>query len=386
MDSININIAGDLFLGRRIESIAKDNPASLFDEKIMEIFQNSDFNIINLESPLTDAGDEYQISKSGPFLKATPSTIGALDLLNVNLVTLANNHIYDYGDKGLSDTINVCKSQNIATVGAGPNLDQASEIFLKKIDQITIGVVNITENEWSIADAVHGGANPIDVVANTRTLHAAKQKADIVILIVHGGHERFHYPSPRMVDLYHYYAEEGASLVVGHHSHCISGYEIHNEVPIFYGLGNFLFDSLSDFEGWYEGVLLNIRISSKKEISWDLLPYQQCKGDFRVELLVDDKKQDVEDEIQAINEIIADPQKLKSKYNDLIFNQKDFLLSIFSTSNILNFKFFRSAVRRLGLEKFFLRKEQMKLILNLSRCESLRDISNQVIENYLKAK
>jgi poly-gamma-glutamate synthesis protein (capsule biosynthesis protein) len=386
MDSISINIAGDLFLGRRIESIAKDNPASLFDEKITEIFQNSDFNIINLESPLTDAGEEFQISKSGPFLKASPSTIGVLKLLNVNLVTLANNHIYDYGDKGLADTINTCKSQNIATVGVGSNLGQASEIFLKKIDQITIGVVNITENEWSIANAVHGGANPIDIVANTRTLHAAKQIADIVILIVHGGHERFHYPSPRMVDLYHYYAEEGASLVISHHSHCISGYEIYNGVPIFYGLGNFLFDSLIDFEGWYEGVLLNIQINSKKEISWNLLPYQQCKGGFQVELLVENKKQQVEDEIQAINEIIADPQKLKSKFNDLIFSQEDFFLSIFSTSNILNFKFFRSIIRRLRLEKFFLRKEQMKLILNLSRCESLRDISNEVIENYLKSK
>jgi len=386
MDSININIAGDLFLGRRIESIAKDNPASLFDEKITEIFQNSDFNIINLESPLTVAGEEFQISKSGPYLKASPSTIGVLELLNINLVTLANNHIYDYGDKGLADTINACKSQNIATVGAGSNLGQASEIFLKKIDQITIGVVNITENEWSIANAVHGGANPIDIVANTRTLHAAKQIADIAMLIVHGGHERFHYPSPRMVDLYHYYAEEGASFVISHHSHCISGYEIYNGVPIFYGLGNFLFDSLSDFEGWYEGVLLNIQVNSKKEISWNLLPYQQCKGGFKVELLVENKKQEVEDEIQAINEIIADPQKLKSKFNDLIFSQEDFFLSIISTSNIFNFKFFRSVIRRLRLEKFFLRKEQMKLILNLSRCESLRDISNEVIENYLKSK
>lgn len=386
MDSISINIAGDLFLGKKIELIAIDNPDSLFDEKILSLFRNADFNIINLESPLTDAGEEYQISKSGPFLKASPSTIGVLNLLNINLVTLANNHIYDFGDKGLTDTINLCKSQNISTVGAGSNLSQASEIFLRKIDQITIGVVNITENEWSIANADHGGANPIDVVANTRTLHVAKQMADIVILIVHGGHERFHYPSPRMVDLYHYYAEEGATLVIGHHTHCISGYEVYNGVPIFYGLGNFLFDSLIDFEGWYEGVLLNIQINSNKEISWNLLPYQQCKDELRVELLDDNKKIEVEDEILAINKIIADPQKLKLKFNDLIISQEDFFLSIFSTSNIINLKFFRSVIRRLRFEKFFLRKEQMKLILNSSRCESLREISNEVIENFLKAK
>jgi len=386
MDSININIAGDLFLGRKIESIAIENPGSLFDEKIINIFQNSDFNIINLESPLTDAGEEHQISKSGPFLKASPSTIGVLNLLRVNLVTLANNHIYDYGDKGLSDTLNLCKNHNISTVGAGSNISQASEIFLKKFDQITIGIVNITENEWSIASDVHGGANPIDIVANTRTLHTVKQIADVVILIVHGGHERFHFPSPRMVDLHHYYAEEGASLIIGHHSHCISGYEIYNGVPIFYGLGNFLFNSQNDFEGWYEGILLNIQINSLKEISWNLLPYQQCNGKFQVELLDGNKKQEVEDEIQSINEIIAYPQKLKSKYNDLLLSQEGFILSIFSTSYLFNSRYFRSILRRLRLEKFFLRKEQIKLILNSARCESLKDITYDVIEKYLFKK
>jgi hypothetical protein len=386
MDSISINIAGDLFLGKKIEAIAKENPGSLFDEKILNIFQNSDFNIINLESPLTDAGEEHQISKSGPFLKASPSTIGVLDLLRVNLVTLANNHIYDYGDKGVSDTLNLCKNHNISTVGAGSNISQASEIFLKKFDQITIGVVNITENEWSISNDVHGGANPIDVVANTRTLHAIKQIADIVILIVHGGHERFHFPSPRMVDLHHYYAEEGASLIIGHHSHCISGYEIYNGVPIFYGLGNFLFHSQSDFEGWYEGVLLNIQINNQKKISWNLLPYQQCNGKFQVELLEGEKKQEVEADIQIINEIIANPQKLKSKYNDLILSHEEFILSIFSTSYLFNSRYFRSVIRRLGLGKLFLRKEQIKLILNSARCESLKEITYGVIEKYLLKK
>ena len=386
MDSIHINIAGDLFLGRRIESIAKDNPSSLFDERILEVFQSSDFNIVNLESPLTDAGVENQIVKSGPFLKASPSTIGVLGLLKINLVALANNHIYDYGDKGLSETLGLCESRNIATVGAGLNLNNASEIFIRKFGQTTIAVVNITENEWSIANEFHGGANPLDIVNNTRTLHKAKKLADVVILIVHGGHERYHYPSPRMVDQYRFFAEEGASIVVGHHSHCISGYEIYNGVPIFYGLGNFLFDSATDFKGWYEGVFLNIIIDKRNEISWNLYPYQQCKNKIKVELADKNIKKKIEDEILAMNDIIADTQKLKLKYNDLVKKQEKFFLSMFSTAYVLNFSYFRSAIRKLRLEHIFIRKEQLKLILNSTRCESLKEITFDVVEKYLKAK
>src|ERR1035437_5081649 len=115
MNTINLNITGDLFLGRRLESIAKNNPESLFDKKVLQLFEESDFNILNLESPLTDAGDEHQILKTGPSLKAAPETIAALNSIKTHLVTLANNHIYDYGDKGITNTLEVCKKNNIAT-------------------------------------------------------------------------------------------------------------------------------------------------------------------------------------------------------------------------------------------------------------------------------
>ena len=285
MDNISINIAGDLFLGRRIESLAKENPPALFDAKILNLFSDSNFNVVNLESPLTNAGKEHLILKTGPNLKASPDTIGVLDLLKANLVTLANNHIYDYGKKGLSDTLDLCKKNNIATVGQILLLNKASKIFFKKIGQITIGVVNIAENEWGNANDNHGGANPMNIVANTRTINEAKKLADIVIVIVHGGHEYYHFPSPRMVEQYRFYAEQGASIIIGHHSHFISGYEIFEGVPIFYGLGNFLFDSTTSSKGWYIGLLLNLQINAQKEVSWNLYPYKQCNGKIKVEIL-----------------------------------------------------------------------------------------------------
>lgn len=386
METIKLNIAGDLFLGGRLELLAKKKPESLFDTKVIKLFSDSDFNILNLESPLTNAGDEHKILKTGPNLKASPNTIGALDSLKTNLVTLANNHIYDYGDKGLSDTLGLCKKHNISTVGAELTLNKASKIFIKKINQFTIGVVNIAENEWGNANDNHGGANPMNIIANTISIKEAKNLADIVILIIHGGHEYYHYPSPRMVEQYRFYAEQGASIIIGHHSHFISGYEIFKGIPIFYGLGNFLFDSTTQLKGWYEGILLNIQINPQKGITWDLHPYKQCKGNLKVELLEGEEKLEIENEISIINSVIADPEKLKEKFNALVEIQKKYILSVFSTSYFLNQRYFRSAIQRLGLNRFFLRRIQLKSILNYSRCEAHKDITFQVILNYLKTK
>lgn len=386
MGTISLNIAGDVFLGRRIESIAIHKPEELFDIKILELFSASDFNILNLESPLTNTGSEYKLNKSGPNLKASPETIRVLNILKTDLVTLANNHIYDYGNKGIADTLSLCKNNNIATVGAGQTLSEASQTYFKKIKGVTIGVVNIAENEWCNADENRGGANPMNIIANTRSIKSAKELADIVVLIIHGGHELYYYPSPRMIEQYRFYAEQGASMIVGHHSHCISGYEIHNKVPIFYGLGNFLFDSKTEFEGWHKGILLNVQINADKEIAWKLYPYKQGRNNFKVEILEGSEKAEIEDKIKRINTVISDPEKIKDEFEILISNQSNDILSMFSTSYFIDNRYFRSAVRKMRLERFFLRRAQLKSILNYSRCEAHKDISSKILLDYINRK
>ena len=386
MASIGINIGGDVFLGRRVEPIAIESPESLIDKKILELFTNSDFNILNLESPLTTAGSRDQLIKTGPNLKASPDTVPVLRLLNTNLVTLANNHIYDYKETGLSDTLSICESNNIATVGAGSNLQKASEIFLKKIGETTLGIVNIAENEWCNANENRGGANPLNVIHNIRSIQKAKEKADVVILIIHGGHEYYYYPSPRMVELYRFYAEQGASIIVGHHSHCISGNEVYKGVPIYYSLGNFLFDNTTNFDGWYEGILLNIQIDENKRLTCKVYPCKQDKYHPGISLLEGADRTKLENQIDDINSVIADPQKLAQMFNLFVESQKKNVLSIFSTSYFINYRYFRSAIRKAGLEPLFLRRSQLKSVLNYFRCEAHRDISIKTILDYIEHK
>ena len=385
MANITLNVTGDLFLGRRIEPIALNNPVSLFDKKVLDLFNSSDFNIINLESPLTNAGHKQKIKKTGPNLKADPKTIGVLDVLKTNLVTLANNHIYDYGDRGLSETLKLCKEHHIDTVGAGLTLAEASKIYFKNFGTLSVAIVNIAENEWCNANETMGGANPMNLIANSRSIAEAKNLADIVILIIHGGHEYYHFPSPRMVDQYRFYAELGASIIINHHSHFISGYEIFNNVPIFYGLGNFLFDSDTSSKEWCEGLLLNIQINDKNELNWKLEPFTQGNGDMKVKLLEGKQKSDMDKKLENINSIITDKKKLKEKFDLLVEKQKKEVLSIFSTSYFLKYKYFRSAIKKLGMEFLFLRHDQLKSILNHSRCEAHRDIAFEILNNYINS-
>jgi len=385
-DMVTINVAGDVFLGRRMESVAINSPEKLIGNQIKKLFSDSDLNILNLESPLTDAGKDYQISKTGPNLKASPDAIGVLDLLNTHIVTLANNHIYDYGEKGLLDTLELCTKHNISTVGAGLNKNEASQILLKEVKGIKIGFVNIAENEWSNADEKRGGANPMNIIENTRSIKKARELADIVVLIIHGGHELYYYPSPRMRDQYRFYAEQGASIIVGHHSHCLSGYEVYKDVPVFYGLGNFLFAANTGFEGWHDGILLRICISHNGGIKWTLYPYTQNKSNFRVELMRDSEKAAFEDKIIRINEIIDDPKKLENEFEAFVSTKKKDVLATFSTSNIFNSRYFQSAIRKSGLEPFFLRRKQLKSILNHTRCEAHRDVVFKILSDYINTK
>src|SRR5690606_20141744 len=110
-----------------------------------------------------------------------------LKILKVDLVTLGNNHILDYGEQGVVDTLNFCKKNNIKTIGAGMNLKEASEVFYLNTAEGKVAIVNFAENEWTSATTTSAGSNPMDFIDNTKQISMAKNNADFVIVIVHGG-------------------------------------------------------------------------------------------------------------------------------------------------------------------------------------------------------
>jgi poly-gamma-glutamate capsule biosynthesis protein CapA/YwtB (metallophosphatase superfamily) len=373
---IRINIAGDF-------AITQSNyDTSYISNDVIELFDNSDLNILNLECQLTNATENDKILKTGPYLKGNEeAAFKVLSALKTDMVTMANNHIMDYGERGLSDTLESCKKHNIQTVGAGMNLEKAKQPARVSINGKNISIVNFAENEWASAEENSPGASPMNIIDNITQIKNEKKFSDFVIVIVHGGHMFYHYPSPNMQKQYRFYAENGADLVVCHHSHCISGYELYNNVPIYYGLGNFLFTKDSKFNSWYTGLVLQAFISVEGELTTHLIPTRMEKESFKISRPTKSENDQILSEISRISNIIVNCSLLKQQWEVFINSKHNSLLNRWAPTSNIPSVFIKSLLNRLGVN--FLRKKNAAYYLNFLRCEAHYDLSIEVLKRYI---
>lgn len=360
--------------------INKPYDPSLIDKHIINLFKTSNYNIVNLEAPVTKS--DNKILKTGPHLKSyKKSTLEALQHLNINITTLANNHIKDYDEQGVFDTISFCKENNIIPIGAGKNIKEASKTLSLDTDAGRIAIINIAENEWSSANIDSAGANGMNLIKDTREIQQAKKEHDYVFVIIHGGHEYYHLPSPRMQEQYRFYIDQGADLVVGHHPHATSGYEIYNNSPIYYSLGNFLFTKDSVYDSWYEGLILEIDIHEGK-LNHLVHPIKQAKNKFNLELSENKEKINTLDQIKEINNIISNKNLLNEAWSDLVDSRYNSYLNYWSPTNFIKSKLFNGVKNRLKVN--FSNKKSLTLYSNLIRCESHLDLSKAVIKKRIE--
>lgn len=373
---MKILIAGDLFVSDQFYN------ANIIDKSVQDLFSKADYRIVNLEAPITEDNPKNKILKTGPHLRMSSNTIMPyLHHLKIDAVTMANNHILDYGNKGVTDTFKELVDHKIKYIGAGNDLTEAKKPLSLHKDGMKIAILNFCENEWSIAEDDLPGANPMDVIDNTNQIREAKASHDKVIVIVHGGHEYYNLPSPRMQKQYRFYADQGADIVVGHHTHCISGYEVYKGVPIYYSLGNFLFTKNNPNEEWYTGLILEVEITSEG-IECQIHPVRQEKGSFSLSLLEGEDKKEVFEQIENYSSIIADGKMLDSKWNEFIDRQSRMYLNYWSHLSYVKNRYLNAAIRRLIGN--MMNKKGASLYLNLVRCEAHRDLSEEVLKNYIK--
>ncbi len=375
-----ILIAGDFCPAGSVEKIVLEGSPGRIDrvfEEIRPLADRSDYVVVNLECPLTDATSP--IEKIGPNLKADPKTALLLKNLGVDLVALANNHVYDYGQAGLKDTLHACSEHGIATVGAGETLTEAQDIAIASIAGKRVAFVNCAENEFCNANPDHGGANPLDIVDNTRQIHAARRQADAVIVIIHGGNEYFHYPSPRMVKQYRFFAEQGATAIIAHHPHCVAGYEVYQGVPIFYSLGNFLFAYDTDFAGWYEGYMVELDVGSSAECEFSIIPYEQCRDGVQVRPLNEDEQTRFQERLAKLSDCIRDERRLEARWEEFTeMKSKSYLYAAcMRNKRLLGLTYRAKLLQRV------VGRRRLRNLLHLIRCEAHRDVLVQSLEKFI---
>jgi poly-gamma-glutamate capsule biosynthesis protein CapA/YwtB (metallophosphatase superfamily) len=368
---MKILIAGDFVINQAYET-------SQVDEEVIEVFTQSDYNIINLEAPVTNS--ESKIVKTGPHLKANKkSTLKILKALNINLCTLANNHVLDYDEQGVFDTLNFCKENNIKTVGAGKNKAEAAKVFYLDTEVGKIAFINIAENEWASATETSAGANGMDLIDDVKTIYEARLKSDFVFVIVHGGHEYYNLPSPRMQKQYRFYIKNGADIVIGHHTHCISGKEEYKGKQIYYSLGNFLFTNHSRYGDWYQGIVLEVEIDEKKEIRTKPIFVKQEKGSFKLLICAGKELTIIQSRFNKYSSIIQ--KDLFDEWNNFISLKEKMYANWWSANVFINNRYISAFLTKLGIT--FLSKKGRATLLNLMRCEAHADLSKATLKKKL---
>ena len=258
-NKIKIIIAGDLCPNEEYEEIFIGGMVSQVIDVDFLNSLNPDIFIANLESPLIEKSTP--IIKIGPVLGVNIKAINGIRQLGINAVSIANNHILDHGEDGLSTTIKILEKNGIKYVGAGMDGISIGKILKYRIRGIDINIIAMAEKEFSISKTGLPGANCFDILDLIDELKHIQDAYNI--LIFHTGQEKYELINCDKKRLCRFLANQGIDLIVCQHSHYISGYEKYNGASIYYGQGNFIFGMKDDWRGlWNEGYILEVNLNN----------------------------------------------------------------------------------------------------------------------------
>ena len=228
-------------------STASEN-AQVLTQFVAPFFKAADFSSVNLETPITSTPEAAHPTKEFSFF-SLPQTLAGIKAIGVDYVALGNNHVYDFLEDGLADTLIEVSSAGIAHSGAGKTIASAYQPEYIDVGTIKLGLfsaTSITGKEHQISyvtDATKGGAADLtETELVTDYLTEAAQNSDYVIAQMHGGDEYTYEPSGYIKGRFNALSKQQTNLLVAHHPHIAQGFAVFNDVPAILGLGNFVFD------------------------------------------------------------------------------------------------------------------------------------------------
>ena len=296
-ETIVIQFGGDTMFGRRFFDPNEDGDASdgLLPKDpdvqahlellapIRPLVGQGDLTVLNLESPLTDKAyfsvrdarpTVFHTTKDYVFSSDTAS-VGALKLLGVDVVDIGNNHLYDLLESGLESTITALDAESMNHFGGG--IDETSawaplvmDVKGKKVAFVGCTTIKqpippVTANDITFvaSDALRkGGAAGCEELRLHSAIVQAKQEADVIIAMIHGGYEYARKPSNQVARLTTTARNAGATLVINHHPHIVGGFSWDSQSLVAWSMGNFVFDQ--DVWPTFESYLLTVYLKNGK--------------------------------------------------------------------------------------------------------------------------
>lgn len=267
---VTVVFSGDILLSSYVlNNYEKSGINGILSEELQSEMQNADITMVNEEFPFSNRGTQAQ-DKQFTF-RVDPGYVKILQKMGIDVVTVANNHALDYGTDALSDTFQTLDNAGIAYVGAGDNLERASQPYVIKAGGKTFGFLAasrvIPEVSWNIDNRQPGMLCTYDSAELCNAIQKAKETCDYVVVYVHWGIERENTPQDYQRQLGKAYIDAGADMVIGAHPHVLQGIEYYNGKPIIYSLGNYIFNQEIN-----STVLLKTTITPENEITLQLIP------------------------------------------------------------------------------------------------------------------
>ena len=268
----DVIIAGDWAPIRAFSDIIMADPEAVYGD-LLPVLRDSHLRITNLECPLVDEGQP--IHKSGAVLKGVSRHIHGLTVVPFEAVTLGNNHVFDYGTEAFVRTRDLLEQNGIKSTGAGLNLAEAEKPLRISVNGIEIALISFSEGEdlTAAANCKPGvlGWEEDRVIA---MIEEMRSEVHAIIVICHGGVEYIPFPPPYLAQALQRIAAAGADMVIGHHPHVPQGVAIHNDVPICYSLGNFVFYQPTDLQYRKLGYLVKAGLTTDGIAGLRIIPYE----------------------------------------------------------------------------------------------------------------
>jgi poly-gamma-glutamate capsule biosynthesis protein CapA/YwtB (metallophosphatase superfamily) len=280
VNNVSLLFAGDIAFFPNIFSINSLVSKCKDVEKILM----SDYKIGNMEFPFSNNKiprfDNSYAGYIAPF-----EAIEILKILKFDILTLANNHIMDWGEEGLNTTKYILNNIGLKTCGAGSNIVEARQHIRENIKNINFGFLSYCRPGNGTAKDNKGGTAPLNRLIVINDIKKLKSKVDHIILLIHWGTEFSEYPYPPDRKLAQSFIDAGASCIIGHHPHVVQGMEIYNEKPIFYSLGSFIYNPFEEkvfvskkLEERLTSIAIKVIFNKNSIVEWNIIPFKNTKG------------------------------------------------------------------------------------------------------------
>ncbi|AKX52911.1 CapA family protein [Thiopseudomonas alkaliphila] len=303
---MRVLIGGDFCPENRAEKLLS-NGGQVFSIDYLRVWKSSDFRIVNLEGPITSS--DSKIDKVGRHIKFNPSIMCGLKKMGVTHFSLANNHIMDYGERGVNDTIYYLKKYGIEYFGCHA---QKESVLVK--DDTKVVMLSFSNKEFSLMEDNKGiGACSMDLIHMFQKIEAAKALTKHIVVILHTGLSMHPLPSPEQRKLCKFLIDIGVSVVLCQHSHIMGAYESYKDGFISYGQGSFVFELNRKDSVWNQGYSIDLKIENDKR-TVNIIPHRQFDNTLSVRNLTQSEFEQFEVSMQKINKVLEDEDQFKKEW------------------------------------------------------------------------